>query len=436
MVGSVLRPDGGCQPWREAALGHIEKRSRVGRSGSRTVTYRARWREASGRERVRTFDRKLDAQRFLVSVEDAKLRGAYVDPAAGRAAFGPWAERWYATTAALKPTTRRDYRSLLDNHVLPWFAEWPLAGIDTLAVREFKAAMVARGLGGKRAGKALQVLSLVLASAVEGGRLAANRAAGVRPPKVQRREMLFLDAGEVEALAAAIDPRWRALVLVAAYSGLRPCELVALKVGRLDLLHREVRVVQAAPEVAGRLCWGTVKTHEARTVRLPRSVAEELAAHLARQDHGPDDLVFTAARGGPIRASKWVPTYFKPAVRAAGLPEALHWYDLRHTCASWLIAERGSIKAVQKHMGHATAAITLDVYGHLFPNELPGAGRAARGAPRTRSDEPVDTHRRDLSATQRPPDRGVRDRTLRSAGCKTRAGGGVRTLTPRGARRF
>ncbi|HZD69279.1 MAG TPA: tyrosine-type recombinase/integrase, partial [Actinomycetes bacterium] len=79
----------------------------------------------------------------------------------------------------------------------------------------------------------------------------------------------------------------------------------------------------------------------------------------------------------------------KPAVRAAGLPEALRWYDLRHTAASLLIREGASIKAVQKQMGHATAAITLDVYGHLFPDELGDlAGRLealhARVAPQVR----------------------------------------------------
>lgn len=348
-------------------MSHIEKVTRNGR-----VTYRARWRTSKGGpEQKQTFKRKTDAQRFLVSIEDSKWRGTYVDPSAGRLGFGTQAERWFETTATLKPTTRRDYRSLLDCHVLPRFRDWPLAGIDTLAVREWKAAMVAGGLGPKRAGKALQVLSMVLGSAVEGGQLATNKAAGVKPPKVQRREMLFLDADQVEALAAAIDERWRVLVLVSAYMGLRPCEVVALKFSRLDLLRGTLRVAEAAPEVAGRLAWGTVKTHEARTVHLPRFLREELAAYLASRPSGPDDLVFTAARGGPIRESKWVPGYFKPALRAAGLLPETRWYDLRHTAASLLIREGASIKAVQRHMGHATAAITLDTYGHLFPDELP-----------------------------------------------------------------
>jgi integrase len=365
-------------------VAHIQKRTRNNRT-----TYLARWRTADGKEHRRSFTRKTDATRFLVSIEDSKERGAYVDPKAGKVALGEWAERWYKTTAALKPTTRRDYRSLLDCHVLPRFGEWPLAGVDTLAVREWKAAMVAGGLGPKRAGKAMGVLSLVLSSAVEGGRLVTNKAAGVAPPKFQRREMAFLDASQVEALAAAVDARWRVLVLLSAYTGLRPCEVVALKVSRLDLLHGTVRVAEAAPEVAGHLEWGSVKTHEARTVHLPRFLRDELAAHLASREHGPDGLVFTAARGGPIRESKWVPSYYKPAVRAAGLPEALRWYDLRHTAASLLIREGASIKAVQKQMGHATAAITLDTYGHLFPDELPDLAERlealhARAAPPVR----------------------------------------------------
>jgi integrase len=148
-------------------------------------------------------------------------------------------------------------------------------------------------------------------------------AAGIKLPKVQRTEMHFLDAEQVEALAEVIDPRYGTLIRFAAYSGLRPSELTALRVGRLDLLRGTARVVEAAPEVDGRLHWGGVKTHESRTVRLPRSIAEELAADLAGYARDPEALVFTAPLGGPLRPHTWVKSFFKPAVRAAGLPEAL-----------------------------------------------------------------------------------------------------------------
>jgi integrase len=249
-------------------------------------------------------------------------------------------------------------------------------------VREWLAGLVGGGLSAKRARKAHQVLAQVLDAAVDGGKLARNVAAGEKLPKVQRREMHFLDAVQVEQLADAIDPRYPTLVRFAAYTGLRPCELVALRVGRLDLLRGTVRVAEAAPEVAGRLEWGGVKTHEAHTVRLPRFLCDELGAYLAGRPHGGDDLVFTAPLGGPLRESKFVPGYFKPAARAAGLPATLRFYDLRHTAASLLIREGASVKAGQKQLGHATASITLDTYGHLIPRRAGRARRAAGRRPR------------------------------------------------------
>jgi len=346
-------------------LAIVEKRVRNGKT-----TYRVRYRDPAGRQRSKVFDRSVDAKRWLHENETAKDNNAWVDPAAGKVRLGEWAERWYATTAALRPTTRRDYRKLLDLEILPTFAAAPIASIDALAVREWLAALAAGGLGPKRVGKARAVLSQLLDAAVEGGKLSRNVAAGVKPPKVQRAEMCFLDAGQVEALADAIDPRYATLIRFGAYSGLRPSELTALKVGRLDMLRGTVRVVEAATEVDGRLHWGGVKNHEARTVRLPRSITDELAAHLASQSHSPDDLAFPAPLGGPMRWSKWTRRYFKPAALAAGLPERLRLYDLRHTCASLLIREGATVKAVQAQLGHATASITLDTYGHLFPDEL------------------------------------------------------------------
>jgi integrase len=283
---------------------------------------------------------------WRIENEAAKLKGAWVDPAAGRVKLGEWAERWYATTAALAPSTRRDYRKSLDLDVLPAFRDAALAEIDALAVREWLAVLAAgnpgvdpprRPLGAKRRAKARAVLSMVLGSAVDGGKLARNVAKEVKAPKGRRREMHFLDARQVEALAAAVDPRYRALVLFAAYTGVRPSELVALRSGRLDVLKGTARICEAAPEVDGKLEWGGTKTDEARTVHLPRSVAEEVGAMLAgRAGLGPDALVFTAPLGGPLRFSKWIDATFKPALRAAGLPETVRLYDLRHTCASLL----------------------------------------------------------------------------------------------------
>jgi integrase len=115
--------------------------------------------------------------------------------------------------------------------------------------------------------------------------------------------------------------------------------------------------------------WGATKTHERRTVRLPRFLCEQLGAYLAGRSHARGDLVFTMPQGGPLREPKFAERYFKPAALTAGLPAALRVHDLRHTCASLLIREGASIKAVQHHLGHKSASITLDRHGHLFPEE-------------------------------------------------------------------
>jgi integrase len=97
---------------------------------------------------------------------------------------------------------------------------------------------------------------------------------------------------------------------------------------------------------------------------------EQLAAYLAERPHGPDDLVFTAPQGGPLREQKLVAGFFKPAAVAAELPRRLRFHDLRHTCASLLIAQGASVKAIQAQLGHASATVTLDRYGHLFSDEF------------------------------------------------------------------
>lgn len=244
-------------------MGYVEdlKDSKHGRGRNR---WRARWRDPAGRQRTRSFARKVDAERFLLGVEDAKLRGVYVDPAAGKVNFGEWAERWYKTTAGLKPSTRHTYRQLLDYQILPTFEKATLAGVDMLLVREWLAALVEADLSPSRIRNAHQVLSQVLATAVEANRLARNPAKGVRLPRIVRREMHFLTAAQVELLAAAITVPFPLLVRFDAYAGLRAGELAALRVGRLDLLRGTREVVESATEVDNKLVWGVTKTYERR----------------------------------------------------------------------------------------------------------------------------------------------------------------------------
>jgi len=350
-------------------MGYIED-LKSKRQGQGRLRWRVRYRDPAGRERAKSFARKQDAERFLRHAEADKLRGQWVDPRQGRTTVRELAERWYATTVTLKAKTREDYRSLLHNHVLPAFGERAVASLDTLAVRGWLAGLVSGGLSPSRAKHAYYVLYAVLEAAIQASALVRNPAAGVRAPRSHSREMHFLSAAEVERLAEAIVPPYGVLVRFAAYTGLRAGEIAALRVKRLDMLRGTVRVVEAASEVSGRLITGPTKTHAERTVRLPRLLRDELAAYLASPPRDRDAFVFTAPKGGPLRHHNFYKRQFCPALVRAGLPAQIRFHDLRHTCASLLIAQGAHPKAIQAHLGHSSIQVTMDRYGHLFPDAL------------------------------------------------------------------
>ena len=210
--------------------------------------------------------------------------------------------------------------------------------------------------------------------AVERRYIASNPCDSVRLPRRPRgvaREQLFLTPAEVAAVAEAIDPHYRALVYVAAYTGLRAGELCALRRKRVDLLRGSLRVEEALKDVAGNLEFGEPKSEASRrTVSLPKSIASLLADHLAVPTPGgcgPDALVFTTPSGKPIRHNLFYKRVFKPAVRAA-LPESKHglrFHDLRHTCASLSLAVAPNLHMVKERLGHEDIRTTINVYGHL-----------------------------------------------------------------------
>jgi integrase len=203
-----------------------------------------------------------------------------------------------------------------------------------------------------------------------------------RPVKADQRYLTHLQVEQLAAECGApsevskhrrLDERtndtYRLVVLFLAYTGVRFGELAALRVRRLDLVRRRAAITQSVTVVQGQgLVWGTPKTHERREVSIPRFLIEDLGAHVAGKE--PDDLVFSGVRrGGPLRVAVFRYGGFDAAAAAIGVP-GLHPHELRHTAASLAIASGATVKSVQRMLGHASATLTLDRYGHLFPDEL------------------------------------------------------------------
>lgn len=288
----------------------------------------------------------------------------YVDPRRSRITFGDWARRWLATKVDLKPSTLARYEGLLRVNILPRWDAVRLADISHEGVAAWAGELSRSGLAGSTVRQAHRVLSLVLSLAVRDGRLARNPADHVSLPRAAKR--LFLSMEQVDELADAAGD-YRSAIMFLAYTGVRFGELSALRVRRLDLLRRRAAIVEAVAEVHGRATFGTPKSHQVRTVPIPRFLIEELSVLVAAKQ--PDDFVFTGRKGGLLRLQNFRHVIFDPAVRSAGMV-GLTPHSLRHTAASLAIASGADVKVVQQMLGHASATMTLDLYGHLYGDRL------------------------------------------------------------------
>jgi integrase len=330
-------------------------------------TWRARYRDAVGKEHARHFVRRVEAQRWIDSVTTAVQTGTYVDPSRAKVPLETVAAQWFAGKINLRPTTRARYESALQVHVLPRWGSTQLDRIEHGEIQSWLAQLSAAGQSGASVRKAHGVLSAILELAVRDRRLPANPAAGASLPETNERRRRYLTAAQVEELAVNAG-KGRLVVFVLAYCGLRWSELAALRVENADLLRRRLDIAQAVTEVnGGQLVWNTPKNHERRTVPIPRFLVDELAEHLAGR--GRNELVFAAPEGGVLRNRNARRAWLDAAAAAIDEP-GLTPHELRHTAASLAVSAGANVKAVQRMLGHASAAMTLDRYADLFDDDL------------------------------------------------------------------
>jgi integrase len=327
--------------------------------------WRARYRDAANREHARHFGTKRAAEEWLDTVTASVVTGTYVDPSAGKVLFEDYAKEWLATKAGVTQRTRINVVGRLENYSKPFFGSMAIASVRPMHARAFVADLVGRGLAPSTVKATVLTTGQVFAHAVLDGLIPRSPFFGVDlPPERHREETHFLDADQVNGLAAAVEDRYTAAVYLAAYGGLRAGELWALRVERVNVLGRTIDIVESLSEVRGELVVGPTKTGKRRTITVPRFLAEMLGEQIGRYSDG---YVFTAPMGGPVRHRNFMRRHFKPAVATAKLPTDLRFHDLRHTCAALLIANGRHLEEVKDYLGHSSIRVTSDRYGHLFP---------------------------------------------------------------------
>lgn len=356
------------------------------KSGAR---YRVRYRTPDHRQTdKRGFRTKRDAETFAATVEVEKLRGEYVAPALGRITVGELAPDWLERKASdLKPSAYHPIEVSWNKHVKPKWGSTKLVDIDLDAVERWIADMgrtvteadgkvTKKGSGATVVLRAYGVLAGILDSAVKARRLAANPARTPENlPRKKSKPRTYLTHDQVAALAA--EAKHPTLIRLLAYTGLRWGEAIALRVDHLDLPHKRLKVIENAVQVDQKTIVGTPKSDEPRSVSIPEFLVFELDA-LTRGRAGAA-LVFDDGHGRhlkrPVSHSGW----FAGAVERSGVPRVTI-HDLRHTAASLAISAGVNVKALQRMLGHASAAMTLDVYGDLFDEDLDAVGVALNHA--------------------------------------------------------
>jgi len=179
----------------------------------------------------------------------------------------------------------------------------------------------------------------------------------------------IISPDEADRIIAATAPPHDALVMLLAYGGLRIGEAFALRRHSIDidLPAGVIIVAETLVEIEGRLSFDTPKSHQARTVALPRFVVDRLRQHLEGIGTDPLALLFPATTGGPQHYNAWRTTYFNPAVRSAGLTDVTP-HDLRASHATW-VAERHGVMAAAARLGHAHASVTTRHYARTVEGQ-------------------------------------------------------------------
>lgn len=335
----------------------------------RNGRWQARLRGPDGREVSRTFDRKLDAERWVTTEQAAQFEGRWIDPKAGDVTVEAFALDWVANRP-MRDLSKLGYDRIVRLHILPTFGRRRMSTIRPSEIEGWLAAL-SNDLAPSTVQVVLRVASSMFHTAVRDRLILQSPTDGVRAPRPATKILEPLELAEVQALADAAPERYRALVLLAAGSGLRQGELFGVTTSSLSMLRREVKVDRQLVQLdGGPPVWGPPKSEASiRVVPLADVTLEAVAEHLRLFGPGPEGVVFTSERGEHIRRVSFGQQWRRIVERAGLDRERVRFHELRHFYASVLIDAGASVKVVQTRLGHASAALTLNTYTHLWRDD-------------------------------------------------------------------
>lgn len=350
-------------------MGHIQ-RIRRARQGGTWQGWQARYRAPDGRERSRTFERKIDAEQWLAVEASSVARRAWIDPRAGRVTFSAFARDW-AASRDWKATSREGWDAVVAR-LDPLLGPLPIERIDRLELERAQAEL------GNRYARSTVELTMsrarsVMKAAYATGRIGRDPTLGLVAPKVRAgqadgrvRPEDVPTRSEVLAILEAAPPRFRA-ALALGVTGLRIGEVIAVTVEQFDLERRLLTVDRQLQRIAGAMTVTTPKAEHNRTIVLPGAVSLEVRRHL--REHQGDGLLFRGERGALMRRDSLYDSAWRPALVGAGLArDRFKFHALRHFAASQMLADGAPITAVAGHLGDTVETVQR-TYAHWLRDD-------------------------------------------------------------------
>jgi integrase len=323
---------------------------------------------------------KKDADTYLSKTATAISTDTFVEPSS--LTVSDYFTKWLETAARPRVAERTfdSYSELITRYVTEDLGSRKLSDLRPLHIQKLYADMQGRGLSARTVRYLHAVLSSALKQAVRWGMLVRNPAEVVDLPKQVRKEMQALSPTEAgRFIKAAAEDKWGIIFVFALATGMRPEEYLGLQWKDVDLEQGVVIVRRALiwRATGGGWHFGEPKTARSRrSIPLPASTLRSLVEHRRKQaeerlkagaEYQQHDLVFATSEGSPLMPRNLKRRHFRPILKAAELPDNFRLYDLRHSCATLLLAAGENPKVVSERLGHASITLTLDVYSHVLP---------------------------------------------------------------------
>jgi integrase len=309
-----------------------------------------------------TFATKTEAEEWLTLKEAEILEDEWIDPDAGAVLVPDYGATWIGERPGLRPKTVLIYGGLLRSHIAPYFENVTVAEVTLARVRRWRRKLLDSGVSEVTAAKAYRLLRAIFNTALEDGLIRRNPCRIKGADRENSPERPVLTVAQVYALADAVGLRYRALILLAAFTSLRWAELTALRPEDIDLDACTVRVTRQLYYHEAGYSFGPPKSRAGvRVVAFPALIVPDVRKHL---DWLPSSaaLVFASSTGSPLSHSNFRNRVWLPALAAVGLA-GVHLHDLRHTGNQLTANEGANLKELMARMGHDSERAAL-IYLH------------------------------------------------------------------------